>query len=46
MHAIEPDATLDFIMGRGEDKPPLALSRPYIEEFILPIAGSKRQQRS
>ncbi len=31
MHAIEPDATLDFIMGRGEDKPPLALSRPYIE---------------
>lgn len=31
IHEIEPDAQLDFIMGTAESKPPLALSRPFIE---------------
>ena len=31
LYAIEPQATFDFIMGKSEAKPPLALSRPYIE---------------
>jgi glycerophosphoryl diester phosphodiesterase len=31
LHEIEPQATFDFIMGISEEKPPLALARPYIE---------------
>lgn len=31
IHAIDPEAQLNFIMGKAADKPALALHRPYIE---------------